>query len=193
VQSRRLDASPDRAREYVAAALESMKPVAAYAEDDGRVRVKTGSYGLATQGIELTVSVVGEDEGTTVTVSGQYVLFGNRSMAPDPERYVNSLMGHLDRAVAEDRMPTGANRRGSPDDLDGIVLPNGRAVPMGALVVAPLLFGLGAAALLGADSSSGEFGAMLGVGVAVVLAGLSLWRIRTLKRQIEASPASTAR
>jgi len=192
VQRRRFDAAPEAVRDRVAAALEATDAVAAYAETDDGVRAKVGSYGLATQGYELTVTVVGGDEGTTVTVEGDCVLFGRWTLAPDPEAFVDVVVGRLDRAVTEGGTPTGAKRVADPDALDGLTLPSGRTVPLATpFVVVGLLFA-GYLAALWTVAPPGETVASFAFVFALVVMALSGLRTRALQRQAGEHP-STAR
>lgn len=190
---RRIDAPPERVRERAAAALEATDAVAAYAEDDDGVRAKVGSYGVASQGYDLRVAVVGEDDGTTVTVTGDYVLFGAWSLAPEPRAFVDVLAEHLDRALLDEATPTGDKRVASPATLDGLTLPSGRTVPLATpFVAAGLVFAAYLAVLLTVDFEGGVVAAFAFV-FALAMAGLSGLATQRLQRQASDSPDSTAR
>ncbi len=190
---RRVDAPPGRVRDSVAAALEATDAVAAYAEDEDGFRAAVGSYGLATQGYDLRVSVAGDDDGTTVTVAGEYVLFGGWSLAPPPETFVDVLAEHLDRTLVQGATPTGAKRVASPAALDGLTLPSGRTVPLATpFVVAGLVFAGYLAVLLTVDVR-GTVVAAFSLVFAAAMAVLSGLGTQTLQRQASDSPDRTAR
>jgi hypothetical protein len=166
-----------------------MDPVAVYAEDDGRFRAKTGSYGLAPQGYELEVVVAGDGDAATVTATADYVLFGRWSLAPKPDRYAELFGAHLERAVADDARPTGAKRVDDVDELDGMALPSGRVVPL----VVPIVTVLGLAVLLGtAPTTVGEGGRLLTLVGLVLVVAVQIRELRARRGEVARRPNSSS-
>jgi len=185
VQQHRFSASREQASEYVAAALEAMEPVATYAEEDGRFRAKTGSYGLATQGYEIEVTVAGNDETATVAASADYVLFGRLSTAPSPEEYVTLFGRHLERAISDDARPTAGKRVPRFRNLDGMAFPSGRTVPVtGVFSIALLLV----AALAWGQTAFGWTGSVLSTAVLLAFVAASLRQVRKRRREVLSRP-----